>query len=548
MKQRMTRVIVVAVLTALVIAVFAACGRDNGDGGTQVDFNRTSWTEPFPETVTFTTAWGTFDANRFLEGDETHTDTIWTRRWLEEFNIQAEVEWVSEDYQLQLNLSIAAGDIPDIFRVYPVQFAQLLEANLIEDITDVTNQWLSPRLAELYEREHLVFDTATRDGSTYALPMLSAGMTAQIPHLWVRKDWYQQAGSPEIRTVADLEALMETFMENNGATLGTTLYDRISGVWRSASMFHAFPRSADIGNLMWLDDGAGGLVSGFEMPEMLDLLSWWRDLYARGLVQDDFATNDWNSLIASILNGETGIVFGQNWLHWQILATIEANGPDSYFLSLPMPTVDGRPAQHPVEFRNYAYHVVRRGFEHPEILPILNSDYIYIFHEAPFTDSIDQDLLIRFTDAHWIAGPVRVVMPHWDDILDVFNYLAARDRGDTYEARTPQGITFIAETLLWADNQDVTGLGRFSQNANEYAALVRGMRAQENGQFLHNGAWGPDPQEVLDLRAMTNDIMMEGMTRIIMGVEPLEHWHVLLEEWRQAGGNRMTEAINRDFR
>ncbi|MCL2421301.1 MAG: hypothetical protein FWD03_05525, partial [Defluviitaleaceae bacterium] len=60
-------------------------------------------------------------------------------------------------------------------------------------------------------------------------------------------------------------------------------------------------------------------------------------------------------------------------------------------------------------------------------------------------------------------------------------------------------------------------------------------------------AWGPTPQEVLDFGGITDSILAEGITRIIMGMDPLEHWHVVLEDWRQAGGNEMTRAINEYF-
>ena len=548
MKQKISKVIFAAVLMAFVLAVFAACSRDD-DGTVDLgDWERTSWDEPFPEQVAFTMASPSYDATRFHEGDETFYDNMWHRRWREQFNVNAEVLWVSEDYPLQINLAIAAGDIPDMFHVNAVQFAQLLEANLLEDITDVTNQWLSPALATIYEREHLVFDTAKRDGRTFALPSLSAGMTAQIPHLWVRKDWYDQAGRPEINTIADLEALMETFAQNHGTTYGTVQYNLLGNLWRSASMWHAFPRSAAPGNLMWVDDGAGGLMSGYEMPEMLDVIAGWRDWFERGIIQQDFATIDGGTHNAQIINGETGIFFGTNWIHWPISSIIDNFGPDSYFISIPMPTVDGRLVQHPVQFGNYVYHVVRRGFELPEILPILNSDYVYIMHEAPLTESIDTEMLFRFTDAHWIAGPVRVTVPHWDDTIDVVGYMNARARGESYEVTSGWALTFIDECIRWVDYQDTAGLGRWTLTGHDDSALVLAMRAQLNDQFLFNGAWGPFPQEILDLRGITDTIILEGITRIIMGLDPLEHWEVVLEDWRQAGGNEMTAAVNRDFR
>lgn len=536
---------------ALLLTVLAACEAAGGGGGgaAQGDFVRTSWSDPFPEMITVTVPVNEIPSAVFAEGEDFH-DNLWTRRWREEYNINMEVVWVSSDYELSMNLAIAAGDLPDMFTVNAVQFSQLLEANLAEDITDVVNNYGSPALGRQLRDESAIFETAQRNGRTYALPHLHWGFITQAPFMWVRKDWYEQAGSPEIRTVADVEMLMDTFSRDNGATLGTTLHNELFSFFVSSPMWHATARGGGNGNVFWVDDGAGGLMAGYELPEMLDALAAWRRWYEMGKIREDFATLEWETMNAAVVNGDTGILFSMNWAAWGWQNVVENFGPDSYMLALPLPTVDGRPVSIPVNFANYGYNVVLRGFEHPEIMPILVSDYLYIINEAPLTGSIPSEELLLFStnEMHHVMGPFRMTVPHYHDVIDVYNAMSAHERGETHEFTSGGfAVTFFDEVQQWTEHGNIVGLGRYAQMGHHFASLVVGVRYVENGQMLYTGAWGADPQDLLDLRSITDSIILEGAVRIIMGLDPLEHWDTILEDWRQAGGNTMTQAVNQYF-
>ena len=41
-----------------------------------------------------------------------------------------------------------------------------------------------------------------------------------------------------------------------------------------------------------------------------------------------------------------------------------------------------------------------------------------------------------------------------------------------------------------------------------------------------------------------SDILTEGFTKIIMGEEPIDYFDTLVEEWRAAGGDEATQAVN----
>ena len=546
MSTKLTKHVMILLTTMLFITVLAACRRGTS---TVETFSRDTWNEPFPEVVTVRIAAMEIANATFAEGED-QLDNLWTRRFLEEYNVQVETMWVSADYDLSMNLAIAAGELPDIFHVNAVQFAQLLEANLIEDITDAVNNYSSPGLRRLLDSEQAIFDTAKRDGRTYAVPQLHWGFITQAPVVWVRKDWYEEAGSPPINTVADLEALMETFARDQGAVFATTLHETLFNFWVSSSMWHANARGQGDGARMWVDDGAGGIIAAYETPEMLDAIAAWRRWYELGRIRQDFATADWDSMNAAVVSGETGIKFSLNWAPWGWQAIVEEAGPDSYMIALPLPTVDGTPARIPVHFANYAYNVVRRGFAHPEILPTLVSDYLYVVNEASLTGSIDEEALLTFgtNEMHHVTGPFRLTIPHYHDVRDVLGAMDAHQRGESFEFTSGGfAVLFFEEVLRWFDHRELVGFGRYAQMGHPNSSLAVGVRYVENGQIFNTRAWGPHPQAILDYGSITDSIIQEGITRIIMGVDPLEQWEVVLDDWRRAGGNTMTEAVNEAF-
>jgi putative aldouronate transport system substrate-binding protein len=449
-----------------------------------------------------------------------------------------------------MNLSIAAGDLPDMFAVNAVQFSQLLEANLLHDVTDVTRQWSSPTLARIMANEQSVTDTAYRDGVLFSIPRYHFGFITQTPYFWVRRDLYEQSGSPDLRTLTDLENLMAQWTDEHDEILHVmSLNDALYSFWHSTRVWHAHTRGG--GTRMWLDDGAGGIMSSYEQPEFFDVIEAWRRWYENGWVRPDFATTDWDGAVADIVSGRSAMEFHGNWRGWGLNSLVENFTPESYMIALHYPTVDGSQARVPIHFANYAYDVVRRGFAHPEVLPILTSDYVYVLTEAAVTGSMTMDEISPFTinDNHHTSGPFRVTFPHYDDVVEVLNAMDAFHAGtlDSFNFTSGYAVVYVDEILRWVRDGDIDGVGRYVQMGHRRSSLARGVEKEDMGLFLYTLAWGPSTQEILDFGGITDSIIAEGVTRIIMGLDPLENWWNVLEDWRQAGGNAMTESVNAYF-
>ena len=60
-----------------------------------------------------------------------------------------------------------------------------------------------------------------------------------------------------------------------------------------------------------------------------------------------------------------------------------------------------------------------------------------------------------------------------------------------------------------------------------------------------SGLWGEQPQELIEYGDTLDDILREGFIRIIMGESDISYFDKLVQEWYEAGGEIVTEAVNR---
>ena len=70
----------------------------------------------YDETVTISTALPENAGIQWVDGDN-YDDNPWYRAYEERLNIKVVNDWVSNDYTTKLNLTIADGDLPDVFFV-----------------------------------------------------------------------------------------------------------------------------------------------------------------------------------------------------------------------------------------------------------------------------------------------------------------------------------------------------------------------------------------------------------------------------------------------
>ena len=512
------------------------------------------WMEPFAEPVRIVIA-SEQALNWYFEDGDDINNSPWTRLLAEELNIHVEWEWTStmDEFETRLNLAIAAGNLPDVFHIPftadPTLFQTLQEAGMLLDLTDAYRNHASARIQNHELVDPYTIQGFTVDGRIYGIPRYYYGQIDQPWHMWVRKDWYEAAGSPEIRTVADLEDLARTFMRDFGAAYGIGVNDNMQWLFRTAPMWGAYLGNINNNEYFWRADETGRLRPGIAFPEFLDALEAWQGWYAEGLISPEFMVlEEWGRAQEDIVNGRVGIHPWWQWWGWYCGPSIVAlQNEDAYFVPLNLPTVEGdRPARGQIFYPNTGVIVASADFQNPAALMAAISliDHMVFSPDTPMTRDQIPYYMLQGRE-HAMSQALQVIDPQADMIQ--FQYvLRALETGDDSELFTGGMMSKFRESMDWINDRDPQGLGAFLQMGFPGASYARSQYLFDNGHIVQTAMWARSLPEFTQA-GNPSDVLIEGIMQIIIGAFPVSHFETILEQWYAQGGQIMEDAVNAHF-
>jgi putative aldouronate transport system substrate-binding protein len=508
------------------------------------------WDVPFEYPVLITTVANSGTNWNFLEGDDVNNNP-WTRLYKERLNIEVYFEWTTPDeYVQRLNLAIAAGQLPDVFHIPPAAdprlFYELVDEGLLLDLTDAFNNYASADVQRSAEMDPGTKAAFTVNGRIYGIPRYYYGPIDQPWHIWIRQDWYQAEGSPEIRTVDDLENLARAFMQNHGAKAGIAAASNLQWLLRMAPMWGAYIGDLHDNQYFWVRNSAGRIIPGIAMPEFKDALAAYNRWYEEGLIDPDFMSLQvWGNADEEIRAGLVGIMCFWQWWGWHAWQVIDAVGSDeAVYYPYNLPTVSGAtPARGQLFWGNQGVVVASADFQNPAALMKLLSltDHMMFTAEANLSE---EDIYYFMDDGreHTISSSFIVLRPGLD--LQQYEYvLHALETGDSSNLFTTGMKSKYFNSLRWINDRHPPALGEYLQMGFAGSAYARAQYLFDNNFIIQSELWGPAPAEFA-LVANSADILMENIPLIIMGIEPLSHWDWVLEQWYAQGGQILEDAMN----
>lgn len=488
----------------------------------------------------------------FEDGDDVH-NSPWTRLFRDELNVHVVFDWLaaSDMYDTQLNMAVAAGNLPDTFYIdigNNLLFSQLVEGDMLLDLTDAYNNYASQRIRD-YEKASPMIDGYTVDGRIYGIPRYNYGEISNPWPLWVRKDWYEAAGEPEIRTVEDFENLAKTFMAGD-ATYGLAVDSELQWLFRTGPMFEAYIGNVHENQYFWQPDASGTLVPCIAMPEFLTALEYWVKWYKDGIISPDFVTlNQWGNADDEIVNGRVGMQAWFQWWGWMYGPNAVAlqGSDDAIFIPHFMPTVDGNgPAKGTIFYSNYGVIVASKNLENPAALMKVLSMVDHMVY-SPDADLSDEEITYYMEAGreHSMTGTFDITDPS-TDMIQYQHVRHALDTGDTSQLFTTGMRSKFNDSLQWINDRNPDGLGAYLQQGHINSSYSRNLYLLENNLFVRNAMWGPTLQTYNDIGSI-GDIIIEEVTLIIMGVNPISHFESVLEQWYAQGGQLLQDEVNATF-
>lgn len=352
----------------------------------------------YPELVTYTLGQMSGANNSNLPEGNTYEDNAYTRYLRKMLNIQNESVHMEreERYDEYVNILVKDHTLPDVLVVSDREtLHELVENDLVEDLTDVYESCTSPRIKEMYDSYGgELLEGGMFDGRLMAIP------ETVIDHgpclLWLRKDWMEELDLAEPKTLEEAFTIIEEFKKNRmgtepgeepiGLLCDTSLVGTTSTNYSVEPVFDsfgAFPQR-------WIMDEYGGVVYGSVTGETKEALGYLNQLYERGILDTDFALRAQNNLRDIVVEGKCGAFFGLWWTpNNPLMDTYDRDGTaewEPYYLT--EDALNG--SQRFTTFRDNKYVVVRKGYEHPEIvMKIISVLFDYTRYEAKDADEVN---------------------------------------------------------------------------------------------------------------------------------------------------------------
>ena len=498
----------------------------------------------YPELVTYTLGKMTSENNSNMPSADTYENNNYTRYLRELLNVQNDNAFEgmgSVQYEQLELMAIQEGNLPDIMLVTSKDILDLLvEQDLIEDLTPVYESCTSNRIKEMYDSYgEDKLGMVTYDGKLMAFPETEVYTGPSL--LWMRKDWIDQLGLKEPKTMEEAMEIIKIFVRENpgknqegnvGLAFAPSLVGQSDICFSLDPLFdhfHAYPGK-------WLEDENGNMVNGSVTKEMKTALAYLHEQYAAGVLDQSFMLRNKTNLSDLLSDGRCGAFFGWWW------------APDSPLSGLNDASARWKPYLFPDEngevYTSLSYGrqycvVARKGYEHPEIIPkIISALFDYARYDGKEEAvGVGQYLGMNVDQP---ATPFLINTDYSDAVFRTTRrILSVMNNRKRYSDLTvlEQGYYDSCQEYL-KQGQPRTGFlwAAYTSRITAVSKLINAdIRYVNEGCTQEYNRLTDDKLEELALKTFI---------QIIIGEQPVDAFDAYVQQWYEMGGRELTEQAN----
>lgn len=431
------------------------------------------------------------------------------------------VEWNGgTTYREQLNLKIAAGEMPDLFMPFQGNETNLAKNDAIADLTELLPKY-APNLWNLIPKD--VWDIVkandpTGQGKIYYIPSVvdyerEAGL--------IRKDWLDKLGLQMPKTQDDYVKVLEAFRDKdpngNGKKDEIPTGGRQQLTWMN-HLFAMYGVAMSGGKQDW-DVYDGKLTYSAVTPNMKAALEFATKLYKEGLIDKEALLNDKAKWEAKI---DTGLV--GNYYHWEetVFERLEPiyknTGVKADFSVLPLPQVQGYQGFYSIKKVQNPVWVVKSTKDQKKLMAVmklLNNMYdkknwnaLYLGVEGMHSTTKDGKS-VRLPQDKGTQENLPLV-PYEDVATADFSAQLLKNTA--------------SDDRKWAVDQGIRNI----QEAQKYAKAIAGDGMPES---VYDGY--PD--------ISNRTLFVEYASKIILGQYPISKFDEFVDKWNKSGGDEVTK-------
>ncbi|MFD1956544.1 extracellular solute-binding protein [Paenibacillus thailandensis] len=481
--------------------------------------------------------------------DETLEDNRWSRLYEEELGIKIVYDWVvkgsptSDQYLQKINVTLASGDLPDFIPVNATQLKQLADSDQIEELGAIYEKYASPMTKEVLTQEgSSPFDAVTLDGKLMAIPQVESSIE-RAQFLWIRTDWLEKLGLQPPKTMSDVLAISKAFAENdpdgNGQKdtfgLGVTkdLWGGAMGLEGFMAGYNAYPN-------IWVEDESGNLVYGSIQPEVRKALQALQDMAKNGEIDQEFGIKDGGKVSEQISAGKIGMEYGEQWNSIWPLQLNRNNDPNAQWQAFPIVSESGELPKVPLKFSTTRFWAVKKGAEHPEALIKLFN--MHLEKNWGETEEFNKYFAPPEAESVWQLSPV-TPYPLKKNVEAFRAIDAARKAGDTSTLKGEAKTIQEKLEMFASGSEEGFALWGWERIYGEQGSEGVVDQYDKNNQFLMEKFVGAPTPTMVERDATLKKLQNEVFVKIILG-EPIETFDKFVEDWKQLGGDQITQEVN----
>lgn len=498
--------------------------------------------------VELTTVRQTDASFKFAEG-ESLDKNIWIPIFENQLGIRVKNLWVvdSSQYQAKLNIAIASGDLPDVMQVDKTGLQRLLDADMIEDLSEEYEKFASPFAKETMNKDGgAALAAATVGGKLMAIPKTqSNGGVSASEMIWVRTDWLQKLNLPAPKTMADVLKIAEAFAKQDpdgngkadtvGLGINKDLYKGIGSLVGFFNGYHAYPN-------LWVEDGSGKLVYGSILPEMKTALQSLQDLYKNGMLDKELAVKPFKKIGEDALAGKLGLVYGGVATATGDLKETRKNDPNAQWQAYPIVSVDDKQALPSAGEPAEGFYVVRKGYKHPEAAFKLLNVYLKEFLDTPYAKGSDNPYAIDTKTNIFPAKFAPITLEAATHNLNAYyEVVEALKTGDGSKLGFPASLHFERNTNYRKGDQSMWFSDRTFGPEGSFSVIDHYFK---NKQYKFDAYFGAATPTMVEKQATLQKMQDEIVTKIVMNAAPVSDYDNYIAEWKKLGGDKITQEVN----
>lgn len=490
----------------------------------------------------------------FVDGETLDNNKIIKIMYEDQLGIKLKYLWTVPEAQFdqKMSVSIAADDLPDLMVVNAKYLRMLADSDKIMDITTVFDKYASDTVKACYEGDKgLSFDLGKIDGKLMAIPQTASLMTT--PSLvWLRHDWLTNLNLPEPKTMDDVLAIMDAFVngdpDKNGKkdTYGMGLeknFGPFAGLEGFFNSYHAYPNS-------WIKDSSGDLVYGVIQPEVRTALLKLQDLYKVGIIDKEFGVKDVNKVAEDTTAGKIGLEYGYVWNPAYPLQDSMNKDPKADWRPYPILSSDDRPVAPSVSIdtSNMEFLAVNKNAKHPEAaVKLVNAateeSAGFLFGDEKYKEvipkAVDDEYQAKGVNQAWIYR-LFTLAPADKDMTAHFMLVDMLD-GKKPVSKVAQSVYDQIKAYEQDGNRATWGYAYMYGHIGSYQTVNQYYKEPKN--YMMNEFYGTPTKTMITKWSTLSKMQLEVFTKIIMG-NSIESYDKFVNDWKKLGGDDITREVN----